>query len=307
MRFILNLGAAALLTSCATVYAEKRAPPIGTLVDVGGERVHIVDLGVGEGPPVVLIHGASVNLLDMKLALGDRLAKSRRVILLDRPGRGYSSRPKQGWRLNVQAKLIHDAVASQGAERPIVVGQSFGGAVALAYALQYQGDMSGLVLLAPVSHEWQGGVAWYNEVAGWPVVGFLFRRLIIPVYAPGAARRGLSRSFGPDDAPETYFGDAGLALLFRPHDFGANASDLRHLKAEIVAQSKRYGEIRLPTAIIAGEEDRTVLPDNHARRLARDIPGATLEMIPDAGHALHHSEQASIIAAIDRIAAQTPQ
>jgi pimeloyl-ACP methyl ester carboxylesterase len=292
-----------LLAGCATWRAEKNAPPIGAFVDVDGERLHVVQAGPDDSPlpPVLLIHGASVNLRDMKLALGDELAKTRKVVIVDRPGRGYSTRPADGWRLDRQAELIRGAAAALGLRRPIVVGQSYGGAVALAYALRRQDELSGLVLLAPVSHEWPGGLAWYNTVSGWPVAGALLRRLVIPVYAPLAARKGVVKSFGPDAAPARYYDETGLTLLFRPTDFKHNADDLRRLKPQIVAMSRSYGSIRIPTAILAGADDRTVSPKIHAAALAREIPGAYFETLPDTGHALHHAERARVLAAIDRI------
>lgn len=300
------LFAAALLAlgGCATWRAEKNSPPIGRFVDVGGERIHLVDLGAERlnETPVVLIHGASVNLRDMKIALGDELAKTRRIIIVDRPGRGYSSRPRDGWRLDRQAELIHAAVQVLGVERPIVVGQSFGGAVALSYALQFQHDISGVVLLASVSHEWPGGVAWYNRASGWPVLGTLLRRLVIPVYAPLAAKKGVIKSFEPDPAPDRYYEEAGLTLLFRAKDFRNNASDLRNLKPQIVAMAARYGEIKIPVAIMTGADDTTVSPKLHSAALARTLPGAYYEVIPDTGHALHHSERTKVIAAIDLVA-----
>lgn len=294
-----------LIGGCASWRAEKDAPPIGAFVDVDGERLHVLDAGPRDGalPPVVLIHGASVNLRDMKLALGDALSKSRRVIMIDRPGRGYSTRPGDGWKLDRQAQLIRGAVKSLGVERPIVLGQSFGGAVALSYALQYQDEMAGLVLLAPVSHEWPGGVAWYNTVSGWPVAGTLLRRLVIPVYAPLAAKSGVVKSFRPDEAPPGYYEAAGLPLLFRAKDFQSNASDLRALKPQIVAMMGRYGEIRIPTAVMTGADDPTVSPAIHAAALSREIPGVDYEVLPDTGHALHHSERAKVLAAIERITA----
>lgn len=297
--------ALATLSGCATTRAKNAAPPVGELVEVDGGRIHLVDLAPRDAPesaPIVLIHGASVNLRDMKLALGDRLAKDHRVIALDRPGRGYSTRPENGWRLDVQARLIHEALVARGVEKPVIVGQSLGGAVALAYALQYQDEMTGLVLLAPVSHEWPGGVAWYNKVSGWPVAGFLLRRLVIPLYGPVAARGGVAGSFGPDAAPQDYYDETGLSLLFRPGDFRANAEDLRNLKPQIIAQSGRYGEIRVPTLIFAGLSDRTVSPKIHAMQLARDIPGARLTLLPETGHALHHAQREVILQAIDGLA-----
>ncbi len=294
-----------LIGGCASWRAEKNAPPIGAFVEVEGERMHVLDIGPRDSAlaPVILIHGASANLRDMKLALGDELAKTRRVIMIDRPGRGYSTRPKDGWKLDRQAQLIHGAAAALGAERPIVLGQSFGGAVALSYALQYQDEMSGLVLLATVSHEWPGGVVWYNKVSGWPVAGTLLRRLVIPVYAPLTAKGAVLNSFAPDEAPEGYYEDSGLSLLFRSKDFESNASDIRRLKPQIVAMSGRYGGIRIPTAVLTGADDPTVSPTLHSAALAREILGVDYEVLPDTGHALHHSESAKVLAAIERVSA----
>ncbi|WP_133162403.1 alpha/beta fold hydrolase [Hyphococcus luteus] len=293
------------LSGCATWNAEKRAPALGAFVDIDGERLHVLDMGPRDGaePPLVLIHGASVNMRDMKLALGDRLAENRRVILIDRPGRGYSSRPEGGYRLGVQARLIKGAVDMLGVEQPVVVGQSLGGAVALRYALDYQDEMSGLVLLAAVSHEWPGRVAWYNKVSQWPVAGVLLRRLVIPVYGQLAAQSGVAGSFAPDAPPENYAEDTGLALLFRASDFKANAADLANLKAEIVAQQDRYSALTLPTAIVTGTGDKTVSPERHSKRLAEDIGGAQLTLLPETGHALHHAETETIIAIIRNLTA----
>ncbi|WP_428409299.1 alpha/beta fold hydrolase [Hyphococcus sp.] len=291
------LAALTGLAGCAAWSVQKGAPSIGKFIDVEGERLHVVDMGPKDSakPPLILIHGASVNLRDMKLALGDRLAADHRVILIDRPGRGYSTRPDDGWRLETQARLIKGAVDALGADNPVVVGQSFGGAVALRYALEYQNDMSGLVLLAPVSHQWPGGVAWYNNVSGWPVAGFFLRRLVIPVYGQLSAQSGIKDSFAPDTPPDNYFEESGLSLLFRPHDFKANAADIANLKSEIIAQQSRYATLKLPVAVVTGTSDSTVSPHIHSKQLAQDIEGASLTLLPHTGHALHHSQTEAII------------
>jgi len=86
-----------------------------------------------------------------------------------------------------------------------------------------------------------------------------------------------------------------LSLLFRANDFKSNAADVEHLKAQIITQQNRYGELELPVAIVTGEDDTTVSPELHSKALARDIAGATLTLLPDTGHALHHAETETIL------------
>ena len=297
------LLALAGLSGCASLNAEKRAPMIGEVVAVDGVEMHALTAGPrdSENPPVVLIHGASVNLRDMKLALGDALSRDRFVVMVDRPGRGYSERPDNAQKLETQAALIKGVVDALGVERPIVVGQSFGGAVALRYALDYQNEMAGLVLLAPVSHEWPGGVDWHNHAATAPLAGFLFRRLLIPAYGALVARGAVEESFAPNEPPQNYYERAGVALLFRARDFKANATDIVHLKGEIREQQDRYAELKLPVAIAVGEADETVSPEIHSKTLATEIDGARLTLLPDTGHALHHARSAEIIALINEM------
>jgi alpha-beta hydrolase superfamily lysophospholipase len=106
------LGALAALTVVGVDKIERAHPPSGRFVEVEGGRLHLVELGAPDAPPVVLLHGASDNLGDMRLALGDRLAANYRVILIDRPGHGWSDRP--GGRADAsparQAKLVHQAL-----------------------------------------------------------------------------------------------------------------------------------------------------------------------------------------------------
>lgn len=306
---LILLLALAGVSGCASWTAERQAPPIGSFIDAGDVRMHVVDAGPRDStkPPVILIHGASVNMRDMKLALGDELAKDRRVIMVDRPGRGYSTRNGDGYRLDVQAAAIKAVADELNVDAPVVVGQSLGGAVALNYALQYQDEMTGLVLLAPVSHEWPGGVAWYNNVSGWPVAGFLLRRLFVPVYGQLTAEKNIAGSFAPNDAPENYYEKSGLVLLFRANDFKANAADVAHLKEQIIEQQDRYGELQLPVAVVTGIEDTTVSPKIHSAQLKQDVPGAELTLLPDTGHALHHAETEKILTIINAVSDRAGQ
>ncbi|MEH2560525.1 alpha/beta fold hydrolase [Bradyrhizobium sp. AZCC 2289] len=70
---------------------EAALPPRGRFMEIGGERLHHVDTG-GTGPAAVMIHGLGGNLLHFDYALAGRLAAEFRLILVDRPGSGYSTR-----------------------------------------------------------------------------------------------------------------------------------------------------------------------------------------------------------------------
>ena len=138
MKLLLGLVALLLLFTAVTLWRasqhERRAvadhPPAGQFIEVDGTRVHYVD--EGEGPPVVLIHGASGNVNDWTFDMVGRLSDRYRVIAFDRPGLGYTDMIGRGAPVADQARLLADAAAALGADAPIVVGHSYGGSVALA-------------------------------------------------------------------------------------------------------------------------------------------------------------------------------
>src|SRR5262245_35051622 len=164
-------------------------PPAGRFVEVNGGRLHVVELDARVNPapgdpPVVLLHGASGNLGDMKVALGDQLARRHRVILVDRPGHGWSERSESvnGASPARQAAMIGELLEKLGVERAVIVAHSFAGVVATAMALDDPGRVAGLVLLAPVLNPWSTGIAWYYSTAAAPYVGPLFvHTLALPV------------------------------------------------------------------------------------------------------------------------------
>lgn len=287
---------------------EKGAPLRGQLIEVEDARLHVLEMGMackGRGPSIVLIHGASVNLGDMAVALGEALAKDHHVVMLDRPGAGYSDkRPKGAHQIKTQARLIHLTLQELGVERPILIGQSLGGAVSLAYALSYQQSLSGLMVLAPVSHEWPGGVAWYNHAARAPIVGAAFRHILMPLYGALAGEQVVAGGFAPNAAPKDYFHRAGAGLLFRPHNFNHNAQDLVSLKPQVIAMQDRYDALNLPMTIMTGDADTTVSPVIHSAALAKQTPHARLVMLPGIGHALHHTAKGEIINEIERLNAE---
>jgi len=302
---IVALAALAALTWAGTAAIERANPPSGRFVDVAGGRLHIVELGAVDAPPVVLLHGASGNLADMRLALGDRLAARYRVVLVDRPGHGWSDRPGGATDASpaAQAELIHEALAVLRIRRPIVLGHSWSGALATAYALAFPDEMSGLVLLAPVTHPWPGGIGWINDVAALPVIGGLIARTLILPAGYFMLNPGVAAVFRPDRPPPDYSARTAVAMLLRPREFIANAQDLAGLKEFVRAQSPRYGEIKMPVAIISGDRDPVVYTDIHSRAIALQVPHASLTVLPGVGHMVQYVATDLVVGAIDAMAA----
>src|SRR3954463_2815274 len=190
----------AAITSLGVARLEAAHPPTGQFIEVQGVRIHVAVLGLaadapGAEPAIVLIHGASGNLEDMRLALGEKLAASHRVILIDRPGHGWSSRPASDDCASParQAELVAGALEQLCVRRAVLIGHSWGGAFATAYALAFPNRTAGLVLLAAVTHPWAANPGWYNKMAGLPYIGTLFLRTCVSPLGL-LLMRGASRS-----------------------------------------------------------------------------------------------------------------
>lgn len=300
------LAVLAGITFAGTAAIERANPPSGRFVDVDDGRLHVMELGNPDAPPVLLLHGASGNLGDLRLALGERLAARYRVILVDRPGHGWSDRP--GGRSDAsparQAVLIHQAVAALGVKNPIVLGHSWSGALATAYALAFPDDVRGLVLLAPVTHPWPGGIGWINDVVATPLIGPLIAHTVILPAGYFMLRSGVAAVFLPNSPPPHYGQRTGVAMLLRPREFIANAQDLADLKEFVRAQAPHYGEIKAPVAIIAGDKDPVVYTDIHSRAIARQLPQATLTVLPGVGHMVQYAATDKVVQAVDEVAAK---
>lgn len=303
------LGIARAITVIAARRIEVAHSPSGRFVECEGAKLHVVELGEATDQlPIVLIHGASGNLEDLRLAVGRRLAASRRVVLLDRPGHGWSERPGGVADASParQAALIAAALDRIGIARFMLLGHSLGGAVASALALAFPTRVAGLVLLAPVTHPWKGGLTWYNAALSTPVLGPIFAHTLAVPLALLLLKRGVASVFAPQPPPADYVRRAAIRLLLRPAQFLANAQDIAALRPFVAALAPRYGEIVIPTVILTGAADTTVSPHIHARAIAAAMPHARLIVLTGIGHMPHHVATDAIIAAVGQLPALSP-
>jgi pimeloyl-ACP methyl ester carboxylesterase len=281
--------------------AETTWPPTGQFVTVDGLRVHAHVQG--QGSDVVLIHGAGGNARDFTFDLVGRLAADHRVIAFDRPGLGYSDDlGPDGISPLMQAAHLQKAAALIGVRNPVVLGHSYGGAVAMAWALTDPGATRGLVIVSGATLPWEGGLdAWYH-VTGGRIGGATVVPLLTAFVPDARTETALQGIFAPDPVPPGYGAHVGPGLTLRRASLRANGRQVIALKAHLAAMSQGYGALRMPVELIHGTADTTVLASVHAIPLSRILSDARLTLINGAGHMPHHSHADTVVASIRRLA-----
>jgi pimeloyl-ACP methyl ester carboxylesterase len=276
------------------------APGVDGSVTVGGVAIHY--RRAGQGPTVVLLHGASGNLRDWTLGAFDAIARDHDTIAFDRPGLGNSGWPgPQGARLDVQARLLRGALDRLGVSRVTLVGHSYGGSVALAWALVEPESVNGLKLLAAPSQVWPGGLGFSTDLLASPLTGPLLANAI-PVVLPGSvAEAAAARVFEPQDPPPGYVAHLGFDRVLRAQALRANALQLAALKEQIRTMAPHYPALAVPVELLHGTEDTTVPLAIHSEPFAAQVSQARLTRLEGIGHMPHHAALPEVIGALSRL------
>jgi pimeloyl-ACP methyl ester carboxylesterase len=286
---VVLLAGSAIFTAIYARRMEARFPPTGRFLEVDGRRLHYVDRSPAGRMPeatIVLLHGASSNLAESMLGLGDSLSARYRVIAIDRPGHGYSERAPglDAAESSDQARVIAAGLRQLAVRHALVVGHSLAGAIAANMALDHTDVTGGVLLLSGVTYPWPGGeISWYHRVAA-SILGRVITATVATPLALMILRPVAAESFAPQQMPADFPERAHLGLLLRPDTMLANGRDVAVLYAAVERQSRRYGEIRVPTIVIGGDADHVVWTHLHSRSFARDVPGAELVVLPGIGH-----------------------
>lgn len=282
--------------------ANAAFPPEGQIITVAGLQVHA--FVAGAGPDLILIHGASGNLRDFTFSLIPQLTARYRVIAFDRPGLGWSDPlPENNISPAAQAAHLRRAADQLGVEAPIVMGHSYGGAVAMAWALDNP-DTSALVLVSAATMPWDGGIWYMHNVMGNPIGGWTAVPLITAFAGVATAESATRDIFQPDTMPAGYLAHIGASLTMRRTTLQANSAQVAGLKPFIITMRARYPDLILPIEAVHGDTDTIVPLRVHSGPLSDLLPNANLTVLPDTGHMPHHAQQHQVLAAIDRAAAR---
>jgi pimeloyl-ACP methyl ester carboxylesterase len=298
----IGLAASFFYVRAKTRQAEAENPPQGRFVEVDGVRLHYIERG--EGPVLVLLHGNGVFAEDFDHSgLLDRAAQHYRVIAFDRPGFGYSERPRSTvWTPQAQARLLHHALQELEVDSAIVLGHSWGTLVALSMALEAPDFVRGLVLLSGYYYPSLRADVLTSGPAV-PLVGDLMRYTISPLVGRMMWRPIAKRAFAPMDV-DVRFRALPVWMMLRPSQLRASAAETAMMVPSAMALAKRYQELKVPAVIMSGTQDLIVDFSHNAERLNERIPDSELQLQPGVGHMTHYANPEKVMAAVDSIGAR---
>jgi len=281
----MSLGGLVIFTAITARRVETALPPRGQFVEVAGARIHYLDKG--SGPPIVILHGLGGQMGNFTYALLERLTDEFRVILMDRPGSGYSTRaPGATGRLTEQAAIVAEFIRKLGLERPLLVGHSMGGAISLGVALDHPDVVKALALIAPLTHVPKHVPAPFRAL---DIKSNFLRWLVAwTVATPIGIRQGkaiLDAIFSPDPAPADFPTRAGGILGLRPRSFYNTSSDMRAVNLDLAAMVTRYSSLRVPVRILYGTSDEVLSHRLHGEAMKAKSSMVSLQLVP-GGHML---------------------
>ena len=275
-----------------------RKPP-GQFVTVDGLPVHVIVRG--RGRPVVLVHGNGTMAEDFAICgLIDRLAARYRVIAIDRPGFGYTGRPRHRiWTAQAQAVLLHRVLEQLGVERPLLVGHSWGTIVALALAADGRRPLRGLVLLSGSYFPGHRADAALIAPLAVPGLGDAMRAMVPAKVSASLTGQSFRQVFWPQPVPARFTARFPIEIAAAATQLRAVSEDAASMNAAVTGLQRRYAGLTLPVSILAGDADAIVKASEHSVRLHTTIPGSTLRLLPGLGHMIHYGARLKVERAID--------
>ncbi len=281
---------------------EATVPINGRFVEVDGERLHYVEEGAG--PPLVMIHGLMGSSRNLTYALSAQLRERFRVITLDRLGSGYSTRQTgTAADLPAQARQIAAFIKTLDLDKPLVLGHSLGGAISLALALDHPHAVSGLILVAPLTHPQRMLPPVFLSLAVRPawLRRWMSHTLTVPVglLTRGAVVKGV---FAPDAAPSDFATRGGGLLGMRPDNFYAASTEINTVNDHLPDMVKRYPQLTLPIGLIYGARDNVLDFQKHGQALASKVPGLKMQVVEGRGHMLPITATERVAALVEQVA-----
>lgn len=249
--------------------------------DIAGVRIRY-DV-TGDGPrAVIVMHGWGCKASTVDLLARAASGTGTTVYNLDLPGFGASSEPEEVWGVEQYTALIEEFAKKNGIKKPILIGHSFGGRLAIVFASR--NEVEKLILVDAAGIKPRRNLKYYFKV-----------------YSFKTGKKLLPLLLGKNRAAkiiERWRGKAGSS------DYAQASSKMRAIMSRVVNEdlTSLLPEIKAPTLLIWGEKD-TATPLRDARKMERLIPDAGLVSYPEAGHYSFLDRPAQTIAVIENFIA----
>ena len=266
---------------------RELADPDSHFADVNGLTVHYKEMGQGE-PVYILLHGFGASEFSWR-AVMEPLSRSGRVIAYDRPAFGLTERPLDGnwtgtnpYSVQGNVELLDGLLDELGVDKVILVGNSAGGGVAAAYALEHPERVQGLVLVDPAVGNGSGGrfPQWALSLMALPQVRHIAPLLVRTIAGPmGNDTIKLAWHDPSRIGPEVY---EGYRRPLKADNWDKALYEFT-IAGNPVNYSDHLANLTMPVLVVTRDDDR-IVPAMQSIQLSREIPGAQLVVLKDCGH-----------------------
>jgi pimeloyl-ACP methyl ester carboxylesterase len=257
----------------------------GQIISLPGGDVQVTDsgdpTGANPGAPIVLIHcfGCSLNWWD---GMMPELTQDHRVIRIDLLGHGGSAKPKSGYAIEDQARLVAGALDRLGVQGAVVVGHSLGGSVAVSLAQQASELVDRVVIIDQAPDSSFGGLDFLSKVTTWPVIGQALWR----VKFGSLIKKGYEQAFAPGYDIDSGFEnpdqvvDDNKAMTFTSYTDTISAEEDF---TDAMPLDERMRQAAVPLMVIFGSEDQ-IYDVGPALASYKAVPGVRTAEVEGAGH-----------------------
>ncbi len=273
---------------------------IGEKAEINGRMIRYYQTGNGED--ILLIHGSMGSVEDWE-TLYPMLKSRYRVTAIDRPGFGFSDIKNNDYTIDGNANIVREIIKKLDLKNVIIVGHSRGGAIALRMAIDYDENIKGYLLLAPIGYVFDDPNAGFftTKMISIPIYGEGILVFLDPIIGEAMVEKNLARYMKGDEA---HF--PGNFIPFRKElwnkaiSMATRARQSDSYNEEIVKYSGKYGGIKHSVSIIAGENDKKqILLQNN--RMAKEIPNSKYVKLKSVNHYIQYARPNEVVKALDEL------
>jgi len=283
------IALSAIVTVLISQKIKRSIPKFGKITTLKDAEIHWYEAGTGK--PIIMLHGLAGNLRNFTYALTDKLNQDYRVIAIDRAGCGWSKRSKpESATLQEQARIISEFIEKEKIEKPLIVGHSLGGAIALTLALEHKNKISGLALICPVTQMIDDipdifrflniSNKWFRLFLAYTLsslIGILTRE------------KSFKIAFSPEPVCDNFAIKGGGDFALSSNSFIKTSEDLTFAISSAPSVVGREKELTLPIGVLFGEDDEILDAKLHGEKFS-ELTGAELKVLPNKGHMLPLTE-----------------